>query len=80
VQELAKVYLKGSYLMSKLKSSKTNYAVPGPRLRQKEFEKMIRDAQKGPFYSIQTFRRNLKMESKVISNAESNFIIISSRV
>jgi hypothetical protein len=42
--------------MGKVKSSKNDYVLPGEPLTQKEFERMIRDAEKGPFYSLQTLK------------------------
>jgi len=38
--------------MVKIKSPKTNYAIPGNPMDQQEFDQMIRDAEKGPFYTV----------------------------
>jgi hypothetical protein len=38
--------------MSKTKSAKTNYALPGEPMSQQEFEEMIKKAEKGPFHAI----------------------------
>jgi predicted transcriptional regulator len=32
--------------------AKTNYAIPGESMSQEEFEKMIAEAEKGPFHTI----------------------------
>jgi len=45
--------------MSKVKSSKTNYALPGQEMSQKEFEQMVREAEKGPFHSVQTLKEEI---------------------
>ena len=45
--------------MGKVKSSKINYAVPGPEMEQKELEKMVREAQNGPFYSLQSLKEEI---------------------
>ncbi len=45
--------------MGKIKSSKTNYATPGPVLGQKEFEKMIEVAEKGSFYTVNAVKAEL---------------------
>ena len=39
--------------MSKLKSSKTSLAVPGAQLSEEEFKSMIKEAEKGTFYTMQ---------------------------
>jgi len=46
--------------MGKIKSTKVNYAVPGEPMSQGEFQKMIAEAEKGPFHSIETVRAELK--------------------
>ncbi|MDR3693978.1 hypothetical protein [Mucilaginibacter sp.] len=38
--------------MGKVKSQKINYGIPGSPMDQQEFEQMIRDAEKGPFYTV----------------------------
>ena len=38
--------------MGKIKSPKTNYAIPGNPMDQQEFDQMIRDAEKGLFYTV----------------------------
>jgi hypothetical protein len=38
--------------MSKVKSAKINYAIPGDPMSQQEFEKMIKLAEKGPFHDM----------------------------
>lgn len=45
--------------MGKIKSSKTNYSIPGPAMSQKEFDEMIREAQKGPFYSVPLLKEEI---------------------
>jgi hypothetical protein len=44
--------------MGKIKLAKTNYATPGEAMDQREFEEMIKKAEKGPFYTI----REVKIE------------------
>jgi hypothetical protein len=46
--------------MSKSKTkakSKVNYAVPGKPLSEEEFNKMIEDAEKGPFYTTEESKK-----------------------
>jgi hypothetical protein len=38
--------------MGKIKSAKTDYAIPGEAMNQHKFEEMIRKAEKGPFHMI----------------------------
>jgi len=38
--------------MGKVKTAKVNYATPGEPMTQEEFEKMIAEAEKGPFHTI----------------------------
>jgi hypothetical protein len=45
--------------MTKVKSSKTNYALPGREMDQKELEQMINEAQKGPFHSVQSLKEEI---------------------
>jgi hypothetical protein len=45
--------------MGKIKSQKTNYAIPGSPMSQQEFEQMIRDAEKGPFYTVDEVKAEL---------------------
>jgi len=39
--------------LDKIKSKKINYAVPGPAMSQQEFEQMIKEAEKGPFHTVE---------------------------
>jgi hypothetical protein len=45
--------------MSKIKSAKTNYAIPGDAMDQREFEAMIRKAENGPFHTMKTVKAEL---------------------
>lgn len=42
--------------MGKIKSTKNNYAVPEDEMSQKEFEKMISEAENGPFHAVQAVK------------------------
>jgi len=42
--------------MSKIRPSKTNYAVPGKPMDQQEFERMVKDAENGNFHSLKTVK------------------------
>jgi Txe/YoeB family toxin of Txe-Axe toxin-antitoxin module len=44
--------------MAKIKS--TNYALPGDAMSQQEFEQMIKNAENGPFHSIEQVKPKLK--------------------
>ncbi len=46
--------------MGKTKSDKINYAIPGDAISQKEFEQMIKKAEKGPFHSIDVLKADLE--------------------
>ncbi|MEO6849080.1 MAG: hypothetical protein ABI203_08255 [Mucilaginibacter sp.] len=46
--------------MGKVKSAKINYAIPGDALDQKEFETMIRKAEKGTFHTIEAAKAELE--------------------
>jgi len=45
--------------MGKIKTQKVNYATPGDPMSQQEFEQMIRDAEKGPFYSVKEVKAEM---------------------
>jgi hypothetical protein len=45
--------------MSKIKSAKINYAIPGDALDQQEFETMIHKAEKGPFHTLKAVKAEL---------------------
>lgn len=45
--------------MSKIKSAKINYSVPGDAMGQQEFEQMIKKAENGPFHSMKTVKAEL---------------------
>ncbi|HWZ15084.1 MAG TPA: hypothetical protein VNW95_07570 [Mucilaginibacter sp.] len=45
--------------MGKIKSAKINYAVPGEAMDQKDFEKMVSEAEKGPFHTLKALRSEL---------------------
>ncbi|GAC1305343.1 MAG: hypothetical protein NVSMB24_14090 [Mucilaginibacter sp.] len=45
--------------MGKIKSAKINYAVPGEAMDQKDFEKMVREAEKGPFHTLKALKKSL---------------------
>jgi hypothetical protein len=45
--------------MGKIKSQKVNYAIPGDPMSQQEFEQMIQEAGKGPFYSVEQVKTEL---------------------
>ena len=42
--------------MGKVKSSKNDHTSPGRPTHLMEFEQMVRDAEKGPFYSLKTLK------------------------
>ena len=46
--------------MSKTKSSKTNYAIPGKPMDQQEFERMIKDAENGNFHSMKAVKEEFE--------------------
>jgi hypothetical protein len=51
--------------MGKIKSQKVNYAIPGEPMSQQEFEQMIGEAEKGPFYTVKEVKTELaKWKSK----------------
>ena len=45
--------------MSKIKSVKINYSVPGDAMDQQEFEQMIKKAENGPFHSMKIVKNEL---------------------
>ncbi|WP_295650251.1 hypothetical protein [uncultured Mucilaginibacter sp.] len=45
--------------MAKVKSSKINYALPGEPLSQQEMEQMIKEAENGPFHSMQSLKEKI---------------------
>jgi hypothetical protein len=45
--------------MGKVKSSNINYAIPGNPMDQQEFEQMIREAEKGPFYTVKEVKAEM---------------------
>jgi hypothetical protein len=45
--------------MSKIKSAKINYAIPGDAMDQKELELMIKKAEKGPFHSMNAVKNEM---------------------
>jgi hypothetical protein len=45
--------------MGKIQSEKINYAIPGQSLSQQEFEQMVKEAEKGPFYTIDEVKTEL---------------------
>jgi hypothetical protein len=45
--------------MGKVKSSKINYAIPGSPMDQREFEQMIREAEKEPFYTVKEVKAEM---------------------
>lgn len=47
-------------VMSKVKSSKINYAIPGDAMDREEFEKMIKKAKNGPFHTIDKVKAELE--------------------
>jgi hypothetical protein len=46
-------------IVGKLKTSKTNYAVPGEPLTQQEMEQMIRQAENGNFNSLESVKEKI---------------------
>jgi hypothetical protein len=46
--------------MGKIKSDKVNYATPGEPMSEQEFKKMINEAEKGPFHSLDTVKAELE--------------------
>ena len=45
--------------MTKSQPDAINYAFPSDRLGKKEFKKMIREAEKGPFYTIPQLKEEM---------------------
>ena len=45
--------------MGKIKSAKTNYAIPGEAMGQQEFEQMIKKAENGPFHTLKSVKTEL---------------------
>ena len=45
--------------MSKIKSAKINYAIPGDPMNQLEFEQMIKKAEAGTFHLMETLKIEL---------------------
>jgi len=45
--------------MGKIKSANVNYAIPGEPMEQREFEQMIKNAEKGPFYTMKAVKSEL---------------------
>ena len=45
--------------MDKVKVVKADYAHPGDAMDQQEFEKMIKEAEKGPFHSLKIVEEKL---------------------
>lgn len=45
--------------MSKTKSAKVNYAIPGDVIDQQDFERMIREAENGAFHTIKAVKAEL---------------------
>ena len=45
--------------MDKLKTDNKNYALPGLPMTQQEMESMIREAEKGPFHSVEKVKATL---------------------
>ncbi|WP_426668061.1 hypothetical protein ACPPVU_18430 [Mucilaginibacter sp. McL0603] len=45
--------------MSKIKSAKINYAIPGDAIHQQEFELMIKKAENGTFHSMNTVKNEM---------------------
>ena len=55
--------------MGKVKSSNINYAIPGSSMGQQEFEQMIREAENGPFYTVQEVKAELAKWKAKYANA-----------
>jgi len=45
--------------MGKIKTQKVNYAIPGDPMTQQQFEQMISDAEKGPFYTVEEVKAEM---------------------
>ena len=45
--------------MGKIKSAKTNYAIPGDAMSQQEFEQVIQKAEAGSFHTIPSVKAEL---------------------
>ncbi len=54
--------------MSKVKSAKVNYAIPGDAMDQQQFEQMIWNAEKGPFHTLKTVKAELAKWKAKYSN------------
>ena len=53
--------------MGKIKSAKTNYAIPGDAMSQQEFQQMIEKAENGTFHSIKSVKTELaKWKAKYV--------------
>ncbi len=52
--------------MKTVKNKKLNLAIPGEPMSQKEFEALIKEAEKGPFYSDEEFRKKFDKWRKTL--------------
>jgi len=54
--------------MAKPKAPKINYTLPGEPISQREMLKMLRQAEKGPFISMQALKNKIDSWKKNLAN------------